>query len=111
MLNKMIRKCPVCCSSIGPWQLFKPGFLKSAGLVICGNCKSVISEPWSKYSWFGFLGYGLTGLLLRLIPREAIGIKNEFYYYVSIFIIAAVIFLFPLYYYFPLQTKNEKSDF
>ena len=106
----MLRKCPVCEQALTPLEIFKPGFFKSAGPVVCKNCQSTISPPWSDFSWFGFLGFGLVGLMIKFTSMEDLGVDSKFYYYFIILTIAVAVVFIPLYFFFPLDKKYSEKD-
>ena len=104
-----MRKCPNCQNKISLWAFFKPGLKKSAGPIICNKCDSTISPPWSRFNWFGLLGYGLCALLLKQIPQVSLGIESKLLYYFILISSALVMVMSIVYFTMPLNQKYNES--
>jgi len=59
----LTRRCPVCGEKLSFSDVMRPAFKSKGEAVQCPHCQSVVSEPWSKYSWLPMMGLGI-GLLV-----------------------------------------------
>ncbi len=106
-----MRKCPNCQSRVSLGAFFKPGFTKGAGPIICNTCSSTISPSWSRYNWFGLLGYGLCAFLFKQIPQESLGIESTFLYYFILITSALFVVMSIVYFTMPLkQIYNDPNN-